>query len=289
MRLFTSTVLPLAILVGVGVFSLGCADVGGGANAAVTVAVKSAESESDTDGGTATTGTKASEGPAGSFVGKVTVTGTPAKLAALIKKGDASAKDAEVCAAGDVPDERLVVGAGGGVRDVFIYMDKVPKALTKLPMPEKALVFDQEICTFLPHAMVVRCGQQIKIWNSDAVAHNTHTKPKKNSEFNSVVKAEDRSGGVSFKYKKSEGNPIPVVCDFHSWMKAYHLPVNHPFAVVTQPDGTFEIKGIPPGKYRFKIWHSGKYLARKVIVEIKPGAETKMDFSYSSEKLLATK
>lgn len=288
MRVFTSTILPLAILASLGMFASGCADVGGGANAAVSVAVKSGDTDTGGGGGGGG-GTEVVAGDPGTFVGKVVMTGKAISLTPKIKKGDKTAKDAEVCAVGDVPDERLVVSKDGGVRDVFIYMDKVPKRLTKLPIPEEALVFDQKICTFLPHAMVVRCGQTIKVWNSDKAAHNTHTKPSKNSEFNSVVNAEDQSGEVSFSYKKSEGNPIAVVCDFHSWMKAYHLPLNHPFAAVTKADGTFEIKGIPPGKYRFKIWHSGKYLARKVDVEIKPGSETKMDFSYASDKLMSAK
>lgn len=282
-----SVVLPLTLLAYLGLVSLsGC---GGGAVADVSVAFKAdvAEDAGDTTGGGAA---PVITGEAGSLVGKVTLTGSFTEPAYLIEKGAplAIAKD-EVCSSENIPDEKLVVDAQGGVRDVFIFMDKVPKALTKQPLPEKDAVFDQKACTFLPHAMVVRVGQSIQVWNSDPAAHNTHTKPKVNSEFNSVVNAGDRSGQVSFTYKKPEKEPVAVVCDFHGWMTAYHLPLNHPFAAVTNPDGTFEIKGIPPGKYRFKVWHSGKYLERKVEVEIKPGAPTNLDFSYAADKLLAAK
>jgi plastocyanin len=284
-----SVVLPLSVLACIGLSSIsGC---GGGANADVSVAVKAADTTEDPDVSGQQTGTTspAVEGKSGSFIGKVAITGAFSELDPLIKQGDSSAKDAEVCAAENVPDQRLVVGGDNGVANVFLFMDKVPRALKNLPVPEEALIFDQKTCTFLPHAMVVRAGQKIQVYNSDPAAHNTHTKSVVNGEFNSLVKAGDRSGSVEFSYKKAEKQPISVVCDFHSWMKAYHFPIDHPFATVTNADGTFEIKDIPPGKYRFKIWHSGKYLERKVEVVIKPGSPTKMDFSYSAQKLLAGK
>ncbi len=277
-------VLPLSLLVVIGMVA-GC---GGGANADISVSFKADVDEGPV--GPVDPPVDDLKGPAGTFVGRVSLTDAFAGRPALIEKGAslAIAKD-EICSSTSVPDETLVVDGAGGVRDVFIFMDKVPKKLTKLPLPEKPVIFDQKLCTFLPHAMVVRVGQKIQVWNSDPAAHNTHTRPKINSEFNSVVNAGDQSGDKSFQYKKPEKQPISVVCDFHGWMKAYHFPVDHPFATVTKADGTFEIKDIPPGKYRFKVWHSGKYLERKVEVVIKAGSPTKMDFNYSAQKLLAAK
>ena len=182
-----------------------------------------------------------------------------------------------------------MVDGNNGVANVFVFMDKVKKEFKKLPVPKEDLIFDQQGCTFVPHAMVVRAGQKVKIWNSDDAAHNTNTKAIVNGGFNQLVKNGDKSGNVQLVYKKAEKQPIAVGCDFHTWMKAYHFPVDHPFAAVSKADGTFEIKDIPPGKYRFKIWHSGKYLERRVDVVITPGSPTKMDFSYSADKLLATK
>ncbi|MGC4002959.1 MAG: hypothetical protein QM811_07435 [Pirellulales bacterium] len=41
---------------------------------------------------------------------------------------------------------------------------------------------------------------------------------------------------------------MPIACSIHAWMKGYVAVVNHPWAVVTGPDGSFEIKGVPaPG------------------------------------------
>ena len=42
---------------------------------------------------------------------------------------------------------------------------------------------------------------------------------------------------------------IPVKCNVHPWMRAYIGVVGHPFFAVTGDDGTFTIKGLPPGTY----------------------------------------
>ena len=49
--------------------------------------------------------------------------GEAPKLDPLVRKGSPDAKDAAVCAAMDVPDDSLVVGEGGGIANVFIYLN----------------------------------------------------------------------------------------------------------------------------------------------------------------------
>jgi hypothetical protein len=38
-------------------------------------------------------------------------------------------------------------------------------------------------------------------------------------------------------------------------MKAYIGVLRHPFFAVTREDGSFEIKGVPPGNYTVVAWH----------------------------------
>ena len=47
---------------------------------------------------------------------------------------------------------------------------------------------------------------------------------------------------------------IPVKCNVHPWMKSYIGVLKHPFFAVTGPDGTFTIKGLPPGSYTIAAW-----------------------------------
>jgi uncharacterized protein (DUF2141 family) len=48
---------------------------------------------------------------------------------------------------------------------------------------------------------------------------------------------------------------IPVKCNIHPWMRAYIGVVSNPFFAVTGDDGTFTIKGLPPGTYTIEVVH----------------------------------
>ena len=48
---------------------------------------------------------------------------------------------------------------------------------------------------------------------------------------------------------------LPVKCNQHPWMKMYVNVVKSPFYAVTDKDGKYEIKGLPPGDYTLAFVH----------------------------------
>ena len=76
---------------------------------------------------------------------------------------------------------------------------------------------------------------------------------------------------------------IPVKCNQHPWMRAYIGVLKTPFYAVTGSDGTYTIKGLPPGDYTIGAWTAigggaGQTQEQKVTVGAK---ETKtVDFSF---------
>ena len=221
----------------------------------------------------------------GDFVGVITYDGPAPELPLLVNQGDATAKDAAVCAAHDVLDESLLVNtqAGNGLANVFVYLNKAPKA-TQSPLPTEPVVMDQKGCIYLPHAVLVRVGQTVLVKSDDAVSHNVHTFPQRNSPSNSIVRPNDR-GGLELVYERPERSPLEVRCDVHTWMRAYQLVLDHPFMAVTNAEGKFEIRGLPAGKHKFRIWHErGNFLERGYEIEIKAGETTEISPSFPAEK-----
>lgn len=277
-------------------FIAGCGEngLGGGASQETSVVVLPAdlltdgegdadEVEADSDDG----GTEAAGSGPGNFSGRVVLTGTAPTLGPIHTKG-ANIKDAEVCAAVDMPNERLVTGADNGVANVFIYMQKAPKGTAKPTLLDEAVIFDQKNCRFLPHCLVVPTGQLVKVLSDDTVGHNTHSYPARNNAINNTVSPGDRLGAMQFAYKSSEREPLRVVCDFHSWMNAWHLPVDHPFAALTDADGNFEIKDLPSGDHVFTVWHEaakGKFVNRKLTINVQPGQTTTKKIKYAASQL----
>lgn len=219
-------------------------------------------------GGTTTDAVEVAAGGMGSLKGKVEFVGAFSPLPPIYAKGG-DVKDAAVCAAVEAPNESILV-KDGGLANVFIYLKKGPKIAAD-SIAAANLIFDQKNCVFLPHAMIVRVGQTVKVLNSDAVAHNTHTNGKKTTSFNSIVNPND-TVGATLIYNQAEAEPISVVCDIHAWMRAYHLPIDHPYVAISGADGTFEIKDLPAGKHEFKVWHeAGGLIEKALVVTIKPG------------------
>jgi hypothetical protein len=229
----------------------------------------------------------------GTLVGTVTFDGTPKDFPPLVPQGGAGLKpeDRAVCAKEPVPDETLVVNPGNkGIANVVIFLEKRPgnikPELAKPPGEPKT--FDQKGCRFFPHVLVVQAGQPLLVKSDDPIPHNTHTRPKRNDDFNQTIKPNDRDG-VPCDYKKPESAPITVVCDLHTWMKAYHFPTDHPYADVTDKDGKFKIEGLPAGKHSFNVWHErgpgdSRLLERKLQITIEVDKETTRDLNYGPAK-----
>jgi hypothetical protein len=227
----------------------------------------------------------AAAGGFGTLKGRVIFQGAVPKLEPLTAQ--AETKEA-ICAKAGIPNDRLIVGEGNGVANVFIFLPKAPAGVPVPPPSGEPVKFDQKNCRFFPHALVLRAGQDLKILNSDSVSHNTHTYAQRSdTNFNKIIPPHNETG-EDFKYSQSESKPAEVKCDIHSWMRAYHLPLDHPWGAVTGPNGEYEIKNVPAGDQKFQVWHEaaggGGYLDRNLTVTIKPGEATTKDIPFDASK-----
>lgn len=286
------TIGSLSVAMAAALWLSGCGAGEGGANTQTKTTLKPSTSGPAANGAAANGTAPAASGAApaagggggvGTWVGKVVFEGTPPNLPPKVQQGDQSARDAAVCAAETIPDQSLLV-KDGGLANVFIYLEKAPAGAQIPAPPTEANIFDQKNCVFIPHALLVRIGQELRVLSGDPIAHNTHTFPKRNPGFNSVIPPDDRAG-TPLVYKDSEREPVEVKCDLHAWMIAYHLPLDHPFAAVSGEGGTFRIEGLPAGKHAFKVWHErAGILERKLEVTITADQETTQDLKYGAEK-----
>lgn len=228
----------------------------------------------------ALTGTVQAQG-LGTLKGQFILDGEFTPLPPLHEKG-ADVKDAAVCSAEAVLNQTIVVDPQSkGVQNVFIYLRKAPEgmpAALKTPA-QKEVKFDQKNCTFVPHAMTVQVGQTVQVLSDDNAAHNTHSWPIRNQPFNFFMKANDRKG-VPVNEKENniaqpEIIPTKITCDIHPWMTAYWMILDHPYMAVSDAQGNFEIKDLPPGEHSFYIWQESKgYVDRAFKVTVEAGKVT---------------
>jgi hypothetical protein len=73
---------------------------------------------------------------------------------------------------------------------------------------------------------------------------------------------------------------IVVKCDVHGWMQAYIRVDPHPFHAVTDDQGSFRIRAVPPGEYTLDAWHETLGTLRRTVT-VRSQRTTTVDFEYA--------
>ncbi|HVY93001.1 MAG TPA: carboxypeptidase regulatory-like domain-containing protein [Bryobacteraceae bacterium] len=180
--------------------------------------------------------------------GKAVFKGTPPRVRPISMDADPA------CAAkhpGPVQPETAIIKADGSLKNVFVYVSKGLEGKT-FPTPSTPVVLDQTGCTYAPHVFGIMVNQQLKVVNNDATTHNVHAMGETNPEFN----VGQRAGAppIVKTFTKPEVT-IPILCNQHPWMRAVAHVMTNPYFAVSDENGAFTIKGLPPGKYTITAIH----------------------------------
>jgi hypothetical protein len=122
-------------------------------------------------------------------------------------------------------------------------------------------------------------GQTLEISNSDTVNHNIHANAEVNQAWN--VSEPPRAEKRNERFAKEE-ILIPVTCGVHPWMRSYLAVVSHPFFSVTGEDGSYSLKGVPPGTYTVEAVHE-KYGKKEMQIVINARESKELDFHFTAE------
>ncbi len=219
----------------------------------------------------------------GSIKGKVEFEGTPPKPRNMPVAADAHCAKAHPKGI----DLQKVNVKDGGLADVFVQIkestlpkDKkweVPKGEDGKPRPVQ---LDQKGCEYHPHVFGIMVGQPLKVTNSDSTNHNIHGFPKKNSQFN----FSQAQKGMEKLVELTKAEDFPIKCDVHNWMNAHAFVMTHPFFCVSDAEGKFEIKDVPPGTYDVEFWH--ETLGTKTVkgVKVEAGKPATAEAKFSAKK-----
>lgn len=177
-----------------------------------------------------------------------------------------------------LPETSVINEADGSLKNVFVYVSKGLEG-KKFPTPSTPVVLDQSGCEYVPHVFGIMPNQQLKVVNSDATTHNVHAMGQANPEFN----VGQRAGAppIMKTFAKPEVT-IPILCNQHPWMRAVAHVVSNPYYGVTDENGGFSLKGLPPGKYTITGIHE-KYGTQSQEITVTAGkAAPAVNFTFTS-------
>lgn len=215
------------------------------------------------------------------FVGSNTfaanITGT-IKFQGVQPKFRALATSADPACPGSVYPEVLVLGSNNELANVLVYISKgVPPG--KYYPPDKPVVLNQVGCRFDPHVFAAMVGQQVVFLTSDQTLHTVDFHGKKNRKF-AVEMPKWYKGGT--KVFNKEEFMVPIMCSVHPWMLAFANILSHPYFFVSEKNGRFLIRELPPGEYTIEAWHEKLGRQQKTIT-IQTNDQLKViDFNFAA-------
>ncbi len=148
--------------------------------------------------------------------------------------------------------------------NIAVYVDALPGK--KFDPPAQHVVIDQRKMTFVPHVTVVLHGTTVDFVNSDSVGHNVYWPSiSGNKKLGHNLGTWPKGEKKSFQFNAA--GVASILCNVHPEMSAYVVIVSTPYFAVTDTDGSFEIKNVPPGTYTLKTWsEDGKVTTQSVTV-----------------------
>jgi plastocyanin len=207
----------------------------------------------------------------GSFTGTVKFDGIPPKQARIdMSPYPDCAKEHPT----PVTAEDILTGAGDSLANVIVYVSDGLSGRTFNP-PDQPAVLEQKGCMYRPHVIALQAGQKLEVRNEDKTTHNIHPIPANNREWNKM-----QPPAVPFEESFArEEIAIPVKCNVHPWMRGYIAVFKHPYFAVTDKNGSFELKDLPPGSYTITAWHE-KLGTKSQKVTVSAGQAGKLEFVF---------
>ena len=132
---------------------------------------------------------------------------------------------------------------------IAVYIDSVP-GKTFSP-PASHVIVDQAHLAFAPHAVVVLQGTTVEFKNEDTVGHNVYW-PAIHHDRKLAHNMGTWPQGLSKPFTFTELGDVPLLCNVHPEMSGYIYVVPTPYFALTDKEGNFTIKDVPPGQYTIK-------------------------------------
>ena len=165
------------------------------------------------------------------------------------------------------------------VKNVVVWIEGVEKGKA---VPGKQVEVAIKNCRAVPHVNIGFVGGEYVFKNDDEILHTIQTKlglayQKKVSDrpledgasiYNLALPMkglEVRKPIKKWHRITEDTGFIQIRSNTHNWIRGYIFIFDHPYAAVTDTEGTFEMDGIPQGEYTLKAWHEGFGLQEQKI------------------------
>jgi hypothetical protein len=183
------------------------------------------------------------------------------------------------------------LGPGGGVEGAVIVLEGIHEG--RLPMGGQ-LEYTFSGCELRPEIAAVSTGTALRFRNDEDVLHNLRVVGGRRSVLDVGLPTRGATAEAI-----AEAGVYRITDDAaHPWIESYLFVAPHPYVVVTNAEGRFNLPRVPVGSYQIRLWHpgilnggptsSGRPMRSAPIVLLRPVAVSEANDSPTDFELDAT-
>jgi plastocyanin len=164
---------------------------------------------------------------------------------------------------------KLTTADGHAPGEVVVYLESTDPAARFPPPPDAEI--SQKGATFAPSLLVICAGQSVQFKNDEErpLEHNVFSKSP-TMPFDLGLFKPPQAKRVTF----SAPGLVRLYCSIHRFMDGMIYVCPTPFFARVQPDGSYTIANVPPGKWRLKTWQrSPRYPEQELAVSTSSAVE----------------
>jgi plastocyanin len=168
----------------------------------------------------------------------------------------------------------LVVNREGRVANVVV---RVVSGWTGPPvLPAQPAHFEQRGCRYHPRVLVAQVGQVVTVANHDEIGHQVRALQGDTPLLSH--RQPFRAPEVGWRAERV-GQIVRFGCDDHPGMVGHVVVADSPWWAITDPEGRFQLAGLPAGTYRLEAWHE-RLGVRQAEVTVPSAAARAVSFEF---------
>ena len=160
-------------------------------------------------------------------------------------------RNADLC--GDRIPEGAIVAPQGGLMNVVVWLSDAREG-KRLPDSRRFEVTNSR-CRLDPRVQGVIVGGTLNVKSADPVVHETVIRVSGVTEVLETVTQNGDGQVVPLEQVLARPLRLELSCRTHPWTQGWIHVFDHPYFVVSAPNGRFVLDSIPPGEYTMRTWH----------------------------------
>lgn len=184
-------------------------------------------------------------------------------------------RNADLC--GDRIPEGAILAPQGGLMNVVVWLTDAREGK---PLPDsRRFEVTNSRCRLDPRVQGVIVGGTLNVKSADPVVHETVIRVSGVTE--SLETVTQNGDGQVVPLEKVLARPVrlELSCRTHPWTQGWIHVFDHPYFVVSAPNGRFALDSIPPGEYTMRTWHERLGGTTREI-KVETGGVTRVEVKY---------